>query len=108
MDKGFPKGGGGGSDVWEKFPNNIVFFFLRAYLIIFGHILSNSCILYTISYFAFNNNVCREAQGIVDWLEKRSGPQWTEVNSKVGKTFEEIIHSLGEKVEEMHWSMVDK
>ena len=27
MDKGFPKGGGGGgSDVWEKFPNNIVFF----------------------------------------------------------------------------------
>ena len=24
-DKGFPKGGGG-SDVWEKFPNNIVFF----------------------------------------------------------------------------------
>jgi len=25
----------------------------------------------------------REAQGIVDWLEKRSGPQWTEVNSKV-------------------------
>ena len=31
MDKGFPKGGGG-SDVWEKFPNNIVFFFERAYL----------------------------------------------------------------------------
>ena len=29
MDKGFPKGGG--SDVWEKFPNNIVFF-MRAYL----------------------------------------------------------------------------
>ena len=28
-DKGFPKGGGGGSDVWEKFPNNIVFFFLE-------------------------------------------------------------------------------
>ena len=28
LDKGFPKGGGGeGSDVWEKFPNNIVFFF---------------------------------------------------------------------------------
>ena len=28
MDKGFPKGGGGGGfDVWEKFPNNIVFFF---------------------------------------------------------------------------------
>ena len=27
LDKGFPKGGGGGgSDVWEKFPNNIVFF----------------------------------------------------------------------------------
>ena len=33
LDKGFPKGGvgGGGADVWEKFPNNIVFF-LRAYL----------------------------------------------------------------------------
>ena len=35
MDKGFPKGGGGGggggADVWEKFPNNMVFF-LRAYL----------------------------------------------------------------------------
>ena len=28
LDKGFPKGGGGGwSDVWEKFPNNIVFLF---------------------------------------------------------------------------------
>ena len=27
MDQGFPKGGVGGSDVWEKFPNNIVFFF---------------------------------------------------------------------------------
>ena len=27
-DEGFPKGGdGGGSDVWEKFPNNPVFFF---------------------------------------------------------------------------------
>ena len=35
LDKGFPKGGGGGlggSDVWEKFPNDIVFFCLRAYL----------------------------------------------------------------------------
>ena len=31
MDKGFPKGGG--SDVWEKFPNNPVFF-LIAYLTI--------------------------------------------------------------------------
>ena len=77
------------------------------FVIIFDHILSNSCILYTISYFAFNN-ICREAQGIVDWLEKRSGPQWTEVNSKVGKVFEEIIHSLGEKVEEMNRSMEDK
>ena len=28
LDKGFPKGwGGGGSDVWEKFPNDIAFFF---------------------------------------------------------------------------------
>ena len=28
LDKGFPKGGrGGGSDVWENFPNNFVFFF---------------------------------------------------------------------------------
>ena len=28
LDKGFPKGGGGGgSDIWEKFPNNVVFFF---------------------------------------------------------------------------------
>ena len=29
MDKGFPKGGGGGggADIWEKFPNNVVFFF---------------------------------------------------------------------------------
>ena len=26
LDKGFPKGGVG-SDVWEKFPNNDVFFF---------------------------------------------------------------------------------
>ena len=26
LDKGFPKGGGG-SEIWEKFPNNIVFFF---------------------------------------------------------------------------------
>ena len=25
----------------------------------------------------------REAEGIVDWLTKKSGPQWTEVNSKV-------------------------
>ena len=34
LDKGFPKGGvggWGGSDVWERFPNNIGFF-LRAYL----------------------------------------------------------------------------
>ena len=29
----FPKGGGGGSDVWEKFPNNPVIFFLSASLI---------------------------------------------------------------------------
>jgi len=25
----------------------------------------------------------REAEGIVDWLTKKSGPQWTEVDSKV-------------------------
>ena len=49
-----------------------------------------------------------EAQGIVDWLEKRSGPQWTEVNSKVGKVFGAIIHSLGEKLEGINRSMVDK
>ena len=30
LDKGFPKGGGGGgggAGGWEKFPNNVVFFF---------------------------------------------------------------------------------
>ena len=27
MNKGFPKGGGGGSAIWEKFPNNTVIFF---------------------------------------------------------------------------------
>ena len=64
-------------------------------------------VYFNISYFAFNN-VCREAQGIVDWLEKRSGPQWTEVNSKVGKVFGAIIHSLGEKLEGINRSMVDK
>ena len=84
---------------------------ISKYLILLSYLIISYQILvyfYTISYFAFNNKVCREAQGIVDWLEKRSGPQWTEVNSKVGKVFEEIIHSLGEKVEEMNWSMVDK
>ena len=34
----------------------------------------------------------REAEGIVDWLTKKSGPQWTEVESKVGD--EKQIHSL--------------
>ena len=34
----------------------------------------------------------REAEGIVDWLTKKSGPQWTEVESKV-KTEEEKIPS---------------
>ena len=27
--KGFPKGGGGGSAIWEKFPNNPVIFLYR-------------------------------------------------------------------------------
>ena len=47
MDKGFPKeGGGGGSDVWEKFPNNIVFF-LRAYLSLVALVTSTFEIIFT-------------------------------------------------------------
>ena len=36
--KGFPKGGvGGGADVWEKFPNNIVFFgWARTWALVVG------------------------------------------------------------------------
>ena len=43
MNEGFPKGGGGGvSDVWEKFPNNPVFF-LRASLIEFLNCPKDKC-----------------------------------------------------------------
>ena len=41
LNEGFPKGGGGGgSDVWEKFPNNIVLMYLRVFYICWDYVIS--------------------------------------------------------------------